>query len=639
MWRKSIGLGILVVLTGYIIAQDVRWATKVIDYSSELTPIQHSANQALNKPNVLPNAGENPNAWTPKPSKKLEFIKVGFDQPMKIKQIVVGESNNPGSVYQVYTYDANDNEYLINTFTPKALPVASRLLNVFLDETPYEVHAVKIVLDVGAVPGLNSIDAIGLSASNIPVKVTINVAKDINEDLQAEPLGENVNSEFIEYSPLLSPDGKTLFFSRRGHPENMGGETDLEDIWYSEYDEESGEWSEAKNIGSLLNNSEPNFINSVSKDGNTTILVLGNKYNKKGVMTPGVSITRSTSAGGWSKPVDVKIEDDYNHSPKAHYYLSNDQQALLMSVERDDTYGDRDLYVCFRKENNTWTKPLNLGATINTAGEESGPFLAIDDQTLYFSSNGYSGFGGVDIYFSKRLDDTWQNWSEPENLGSSINSERDDLFFHLPSTGKYAYYSRSVSDNNVDIYRLEMPLYKEPVDSSLLVQSNLLADADNAPVPVSDTEEERSPVEDLETAKPVAMDMPEIEAEAEKSKDEIDLDRIKAVLSQQILFDFNKSGLSDNMKQQMEPVVAIMMEFPTIEVGIVGHTDSVGGESYNLSLSKRRASTVHSYLVNGKVEPSRLSFDGDGEANPIDTNETDKGRQNNRRVQFKLLKY
>src|SRR5690606_20907469 len=147
-----------------------------------------------------------------------------------------------------------------------------------------------------------------------------------------------------------------------------------------------------------------------------------------GKMQAGVSISTNTG-GAWSKPKPLKIENDYNFNEKANYFLSNTRNVLIMSVEREDSYGDRDLYVSFMKPDSSWTEPLNLGDVINTAAVESAPFLAADGKTLYFSSDGFSGYGGSDIYASTRLDDTWTNWSDPENLGPEINSPMEDLFF------------------------------------------------------------------------------------------------------------------------------------------------------------------------------------------------------------------
>jgi OOP family OmpA-OmpF porin len=114
-----------------------------------------------------------------------------------------------------------------------------------------------------------------------------------------------------------------------------------------------------------------------------------------------------------------------------------------------------------------------MGKVINTVGEETAPFLASDDKTLYFSSNGFSGYGGSDVYMSKRLDDTWTNWSSPENLGPDINTKLDDLFFNIPSTSEFAYYSRGITADNSDIFRVKMPMFMSP-DPIVIVKGKLI---------------------------------------------------------------------------------------------------------------------------------------------------------------------
>lgn len=443
-------------------SQNVQWASKILEYSTQLTTTQYSASQVLGKPNVLPVGGESPNAWAPSKTGKTEFLKVGFENPMKIQQIAIAESFNPSAVHQVYTYDKDGKEYLVNTFDPKVFEVKARLLNIFLDKTNYEVAAIKVIFKGEALPGYFSIDAIGISDSKIPVKVTINLAQNLRNDLKPERLSNNVNSPYKEFGPLLSPDGATLFFSRRNHPDNTGGLKDKEDIWYSEMDTTTGEWGIAKNLGIPINTIGPNFINSITPDGNSIILLLGNQYTEDGRLKAGVSVS-SKSESGWSKPKALEIVNEYNNSPKANYFLANNRKILLHSVERDDTYGDRDIYVSFLQSDGKWSEPANIGPIVNTASEETSPFLAADDKTLYFSSRGFSGFGGNDVFITRRLDDTWKNWSEPENLGPAINSERDDYFINIPETGKYAYYSKEISDDDADLYRLALPIFHQPL--------------------------------------------------------------------------------------------------------------------------------------------------------------------------------
>ncbi|MEJ2006515.1 MAG: hypothetical protein P8X57_16500 [Cyclobacteriaceae bacterium] len=164
-------------------AQTVQWATRVIEYSSELTPIQYSAQQILGKPDVLPAGGESPNAWTPERANKKEYIKVGFDNPIRIRQIAVAESFNPSALFKVYAYDQGGTEYLINTFSPQSVPLNGRMLNIVIEETSYEVSAIKLEFDGGAVPEYYSIDAVAISDSDIPISAQIEVTEGLNPEL------------------------------------------------------------------------------------------------------------------------------------------------------------------------------------------------------------------------------------------------------------------------------------------------------------------------------------------------------------------------------------------------------------------------------------------------------------------------
>src|SRR3990170_5553671 len=150
-------------------AQVVQWATKVVEFSSELTPIQYSAKQALGKPNVLPAGGQSPNAWAPDRPKRKEFLKLGYDNPISIRQIAIAESHNPSAIYRVLAYDQSGKEYVINTLNPKSVPLKGRMLNLFMEMTPYKVAAVKIEFDGAAVPDYFSIDAVAISDSPYPI--------------------------------------------------------------------------------------------------------------------------------------------------------------------------------------------------------------------------------------------------------------------------------------------------------------------------------------------------------------------------------------------------------------------------------------------------------------------------------------
>ncbi len=658
-----------VLLAGSIMGQTVQWASKVIDFSSELTPVQYSANQLLGKPNVLPAGGENPNAWTPERANKKEFVKVGFDNPIQIRQVAIAESYNPSAIFKVYAYDATDKEYLINTFSPRTIPLKGRMLNIFMEETPYRVTAIKVEFDGAAVPEYYSIDAIAISDSDIPIIAQIDLPEFLNPEMAKERLSENVNSEYREMKPLLSPDGKTLYFSRRNHPGNVGGVNDDEDIWFSELDE-NGEWKLAQNIGETLNNAGPNFVSSVTPDGKSVLLVLGNQYLDNGKMLAGVSLS-SNASGSWTKPAALIIENDYNYSEKANFFLANNRKVLIMSVMREDSNGGRDLYVSFMKEDSTWTEPLNLSDKVNSAGEESSPFLAADDKTLYFSSDGYSGFGGSDIYISKRLDDTWTNWSTPENLGPTINSQYEDLFFNIPGNSDFAYYSQGVNEDDLDIFRVAMPVFKRP-DPVIVVKGKLLDSKTGKPLEAKIIYERLSDGKEIgitstnaqtgeyELLLPAGekygiraesegymaqnenIDLTDVTEASDRQISQRDLylvpiEKEAMVVLNNVFFDFDKAILKNESFPELDRVFELMNERDGMMIEISGHTDNTGTESYNLGLSERRAKAVVDYLNGKGIDSKRLNIKYFGESQPAAENTSREGRRKNRRVEFKIL--
>ncbi|UII28425.1 OmpA family protein [Fulvivirga maritima] len=668
--KKILLFFLIVFISTSTYAQTVQWATSVIEFSSELTPVQYSAQQVLGKPNVLPAGGENPNAWTPERPNKKEFLKVGFENPIQIRQIAIAESFNPSTIYKVYAYDEQDGEHLINTFSPKTVPLKGRMLNLFVELTTYKVKAVKVEFDGAAVPEYYSIDAIAISDSDLPIIPEIAVPEFINPEVEKERLSENVNSKYKEYKPLLSPDGKTLYFSRKHHPDNVGGVNDPEDIWFSELDE-NGEWKLAQNAGPSLNNSGPNFVSSVTPDGKSVLLVLGNQYLDNGKMAAGVSVS-SNASGAWSKPAALTIENDYNYSEKANFFLANNRKVLLMSVMRDDSYGARDIYVSFIKEDSTWTEPLNISNKVNTAGEEESPFLAADDKTLYFSSNGYSGFGGSDIFVTKRLDDTWTNWSEPENLGPSINSQYEDLFFNIPGNSDFAYYSQGVSEEDLDIFRVALPVFKRP-EPVITVRGKLLNSKTKEPVGAKIVYERLSdgkeigmhetnaetgnyeillPAGELYGVRADAkgyltqsenIDLREYEEGDPQEVDDKDIfmvpiEKESTITLKNVFFDWDKAVVKSESYPELDRLVKLMKEKPALEVRISGHTDNTGDKQYNMSLSQRRATAVHDYLAQKGIADKRMDVAYFGETKPVSDNDTATGRSKNRRVEFQIMK-
>lgn len=667
-------------------AQTVQWASSVIDFSTELTPVQYSAQQILGKPNVLPAGGENPSAWTPDRANKNEFIKVGFSNPMYIQQIAIAESYNPSAVTNVYTYDENGNEYLVHTFNPGAVPIKSRVRNAFIDMTTYKVAAVKLEFDGAAVPEYYSIDAVAITDSEISIVAEIDIQQALKDGIIIDRLSENVNSEYKEYKPLLSPDGKVLYFSRKNHPENIGGVDDDEDIWYSEKDPETGEWMKAKNMGAVLNNDGPNYVSSITPDGKSVVLLLGNTYLDNGKMAAGVSVS-SKQNGEWTKPQKLEIRNEYNYSDKSYFYLNNNRKVLLMSVMREDTHGGLDMYVSFLEEDSTWTEPLNIGSKVNTVGDEVSPFMAADDETLYFSSNGYSGFGGSDVFAVKRLDDTWTNWSEPRNMGETINSQFEDLFFYIPVKSDKAYYSRGVSDDDLDIYSVDLPLYVMPelivsVKGQLLdaktgnpisakIIYERLSDGKEIGITQSDpitgnyelllpageqygiraeangyiSENQNIDLTNWDGSKNSSIDHEDFSLTAvnddEKPLEQdlalVPIEKNAIITLNNVFFDFDKATLKEESFPELSRLVKTLSSRVSMTIEVDGHTDNTGPDEYNLYLSERRAKAVANYLIEQGVENSRIEVKFFGETQPVESNNTREGRRKNRRVEFKII--
>ncbi len=245
--------------------------------------------------------------------------------------------------------------------------------------------------------------------------------------------------------PVVSLDGNEIYFDIKNHPYNVGGSDDRDDIWTSERSA-SGVWSEARPLDNHLNTAGYDVLFSLSPDG-ATALVYG-IYDGKGQKKDGFSVVRRIN-GEWGKPAALDIEDYYNNTDKFFAHLGYDGKVLLMSLNRNDSHGSLDLYVSIKNENTgRWSRPKNLGAAINTEEIEGAPFLAYDGKTLYFSSNGRDGYGGVDLFISRRLDSTWTNWSLPKNLGPGINTIYEENSIWLSALSDTAYIVSSDSTHN-----------------------------------------------------------------------------------------------------------------------------------------------------------------------------------------------
>ena len=300
----------------------------------------------------------------------------------------------------------------------------------------------------------------------------INLVSNALDGYKKENLGPNINSPYAELHPLISHDGQSIYITRKGHPDNSGVDK-RDDAWVS-FKQKDGSWSKIKQLNLPINNNDHNQVISVSPDNNT--LLIGNTYHSNGTSKgKGISITHRRDDGTWEIPKDVIIDNFYNQNPIHSIHLAANNQTLLMSLERNDSYGHLDLYVSFLQKNGHFTQPKNLGKTINTTFEDGTPFLAADGRTLYFSSSGHGGYGSTDIFVSRRLDNTWRNWTTPMNLGPVINTNAWEGYYSTTASGTKAFLVSCKGNNHIgseDIYRVIPPISSKP-DPVLLIKGKV----------------------------------------------------------------------------------------------------------------------------------------------------------------------
>ena len=678
---------ILLLTVSIAFAQEVQWASEVLDFSTQFSEYQYSATQVLGKPDVLPDYGDNPNAWMPSKPDRLSFIKVGFERPMLVQQIAIGESYNPGAVYKVFLYDENDNEYLLNTFMPRKINVGGRMLNIYLSETEYAVSAVRIVLDGSSVPGYNGIDAIGISGTNIPIVAIRDMAFRRNPNLDNDLLNLGAEEGVSDSRPVFYAGNNTLFFTRSNSSQNSGGPDDIGDIWRSVFNPSTGEFTDIASIEEPINNSGYNNIQDIFEVNGILKVLVGNVSGTNKVTTNIAAMT--ITENGWMDFEEMKIKNARIGSFDADYTISLMDSILVVATIRYDTEGGRDLYIIRQEKDGKWGEPENMGGNINTTFDEYAPFYSKSEKSLYFASAGYPGLGGNDIFRITRLDDTWKKWSTPENIGMDINSEMDEIYFYFDDSDEYAYFARMNTDSIFGIVRVERPVFllKTPM---VALRGNVLSKETNQPVNsaislmilpeehsfgqtisdqtsgayeillpsgnefkiISEKEgyeiyEHTFVLENRETEYTYDLDinlgrvMPEVmiaevdeipeEQEVIDSKDVIEIN--DGVLSINIEFGFDSDVIGEDFYPHLDEIFSLLNNTPVM-IMLAGHTDNTGPDSYNQHLSERRAASVHKYFVEKGIDPDKLKTRGYGSSKPIASNATKDGRKRNRRVEF-----
>ncbi|PLX01861.1 MAG: hypothetical protein C0594_12520 [Marinilabiliales bacterium] len=492
-------------------------------------------------------------------------------------------------------------------------------------------------------------------------------------NVKIENVGSIVNSRFAEYCPLISADESIMIFTSRRN-NTTGGEIDpesgdyYEDLYITSRNDD-GEWGNPQNMGEPVNTYYHDATVGLSPDGQELLIYNDDEGNG--------NIYRCELMGSeWSMP--EKLNDNINsehHEPSACF--SFDGRTLYFVSDKPGGLGGRDIYFSKKDSEGNWGPAQNLGAPINTAGDEDAVFLHPDGVTLYFSSNGHKTVGGYDIFKASFEEGKWQ---QPQNIGYPLNTPDEDVFFVLSASGEHGYYAsvRDDSYGSLDLYMvtfLKDSTIKEE-EPNLTLLTGFIKDEDTqkpveARIEIIDNEENMVVAvfrSNSKTGKYLVslpsgknyginvssenylfhsenVDIKDTTGYQEVRKD-IELKRMevgKSIVLKNIFFDYDKATLKEESFAELEKLRKLLEEFESVQIEVSGHTDSRGNDDYNLKLSQQRATAVVMYLIDHGIDGSRLIAKGAGETQPIAPNENPDGSDNpegralNRRTEFKII--
>lgn len=652
----------------------IQWASGLEYQFNQYQESDYSGFQAIGPPDAFPPGSMNTKAFRLKSESAFGTIKLSFAKPEPVQQVIIIESNDPGRIIQVKLIDESGFNYIIYQHDAHKVTDNFRAMVLSIPRTDYNVKSIEINLNSIPAPGHCQIDAVGIldqanlsDVRNILSGANYNVQQVLTFTAKKENLHDQINSKYAEAKPLVSHDGNTLYFSRLFHPENTGGKTDPQDIYFSKFIH--GHWTSAENIGFPLNDQYANGVCSISPDGNKLLVING--YNADGSVGPGVSISIRTAIG-WGKPMKLDIEDFENYSEFQDFFLSADEEVIIMAVERKEGYGDQDLYASLKTGDTSYSKPINLGLIINTTKAEFAPFLSPDNTTLYFASDGHGGYGESDIFKTKRLDNTWQSWSKPQNIGPAVNTSSWDAYFSITASGDYAYFvsSEGAKKGQENIYRIpllqditpELPnalvafqgrtfdaVTHEPISANVILENTEI----NQPYRTTSDELTgnflcyipREKSFEFTAKSPGYITFFEaLSLESFEADDKIyrniyltPIENQQIFIINNLLFERSKPVLMEESYPALEKLVGILLENPDMKIELAGHTDALGSPKAKQTLSYRRVERIKDYLIGFGIDRKRIEIVGYGGSRPIAPNDNEENRSKNRRVEIKVL--
>lgn len=479
---------------------------------------------------------------------------------------------------------------------------------------------------------------------------------------------DSINSRISEQFLSISKDGNTLFFSRENHRLNTGGVKDEGDIWTSTLEDTI--WSKPANIKTI---NDEHFSSPIGFTASGQYFLYNRVRFEKGIYIGEIWAANST----FEATQKLGISAFRNYSPIQSGCISQDGKFLLISIETNIGYGVDDLYVCTLQPDGSWSRPRNLGYTINTAFQEITPFLAGDNKTLIFATNGREGKGSFDLYATTRLDDTWRNWSTPINL-QEINTPGSETSFVFRAGQDYAYFiSTQNSDGYGDIKRIriteeieevvedtiiEMVVEKKPIPAVnfKVVNARTGAHIDSRISLISEEgdtlnytktdslflleSEGRSPYRVEFRSQGYLKDFFVVEPSFYHPLGDtvisIALEPLQTgntVVLKNVLFYRGTANFVEGSERELDLIVEMLEENPDVKILLKGHTDNRGDASLNLQLSEERARAVADYLTNHDISTNRISSKGFGGTEPVASNLYEETRRLNRRVEFEVV--
>jgi outer membrane protein OmpA-like peptidoglycan-associated protein/tetratricopeptide (TPR) repeat protein len=474
-------------------------------------------------------------------------------------------------------------------------------------------------------------------------------------------LGPGVNSPLDEYWPSITADNRTLvitrldqsarqdaIFERPRKTENFYVSIKTDDIW-----------GPARDLGPPINTPGNEGAQSLSADGFFMYFTACNRQDGLGSCDLYVS---SALQGNWSNPKNLNAPVNSSNW-EAQPSISPDGNTLYFVSNRPGGYGKMDLWRSTRT-GGVWSEPENLGPNINTEGNEMSPHIHKDNQTLYFSSDGWIGLGGFDLFVTRKINDS--SWVPPQNLGYPINRWSDEIGMVVSTDGLKAYYSASFdAGQGKDIYMFDLPLPVRPEPVSY-IQGTVFDEVTQKPLiaefELIDLEQKQTAIQAfsnrngqflvcLPSDKNYALNVSHpdylfysehfslegVKLAADPKLLDVPMKPVrkgeKSIL-RNIFFEYDSYILLDASVVELNKLVGFLNENAHIVIEIQGHTDSRGTPEYNKILSEKRARAVYDYLLDHGLDPDRISYTGYGEAHPIENNDTDYGRSRNRRIEF-----